>query len=636
MSRMLDLSGGLRGGISDYGAKPNHVVVAENVEFRPFRAVRVRKGSQRASSDTLHYEPHTALEWVGSSTTSNKYVACKDAVNGRMYRMASGSFTPQTLPNPLQPSTWLSHCQLNGALFATENSGTLHPFFYRSSNAADTWLDCIYPTPAASLTLTPGAASGSMAPSLYYSYRLRHIFADGSSVASASQEVLLGAGDDSVAVSTIPLAPAGRTDWVGWILERTIGYAVSGGLASGPFYYAGEGTSTPYTDKKADADLGYQSDDNWFTGIPGGHLDGLIAMPDRLAGWIGSTLYVSQPIGDPSSAGILNFNAKNGYDFGKDDGDRITCVWQQQDRYIVHKEHSTWALEGTDPSNFTVVRLASVGAAGLRAASGMGGMGWFYGAAGLHRIAGNEIAPWGYVEVGDIVELFSPARAAEVVVKNHLGQRVLVGFSNNLSYNDTLLVHDLRFKTWEVWRGWYPRDILVPKVADFGDAEAILIADPRDFAPTGSHDYRIWIANYGTKDERNSAGGEGSPISVKLRTPWIDDGMPDVEKALEWLQVYGGGSGVTITAIVETDPATRSDTLQLVVPDTGAKWGSFVWGDGTKWGSSPTEAASEQGILLGLKGRRYRITFLANCTGSFFFKGYALSTIFQPGRRYSK
>lgn len=635
-SKMLDISGGLQSGVSDYGIKTRHVTRAENVEFRPYRACSVRKGSQRATSATMTAEGHTLMEWVAAAGTSNKYVVQKGGVSGTMIRMTPTLAQPQALPITLGPATWLSWDQLNGAIFATENSGTNHPMFYRSTNVADTWLDCVYPTPGATLTLTPAvAATGAVAPN-WYAYRLRHLFADGSSQASTPQTVQIVGPNNRTAVTTIPLAPVGRTDWVGWILERTQGAVSAAAALTLPFYYVAGGTANAYNDDFVDGDLGYASNDNWYRGVPGGHVDGIIAMADRLAAWAGSTLYVSQPIADPSGAGILNFDGNNGYDFGAGDGDTITAVVKQNDRLIVFKQNSVWAFEGNDPSNFSVTPLYhGAGAAGLRAAASAGSLVWFYGSAGLHQMAGSEIKPWGYTEIGDVVDAFFLSRSSEVVVKNHVGKRVLIAHSQRGAYNDTVLVNDLRYRQWGLWTGIRATDILVPKVADFGDRDAFLTADPKDFDPTASNDYRVWIANWGAKDERAADGSGGTDRRVALRTPWIDDGQPDVEKVFEWLQVYAGGQNVTLTAQIETDPPTQVANLSLPLPATGELWGAFTWGDGTVWGSPPAEASAERGIPTECTGRRYRITYIATVPNDFSFRGHVVNAVIQPRKRKS-
>jgi len=296
-NRLLDVSGGMRSGVSEYGLRPNFLALAQNVEFRPLRAASVRKGSQRISSGTLTEQPRNILEWVGTAGGgAKKFVYC---TGGYLYEMDSAAYTAQTPPYALDLDARASWTQLNGALFVTEDAGANEPMFYRASNTANTFLSMDYPTPnLGTATITTPAAATTLPATTYY-YRLRHVFEDGSSAPSAAVSVALAAGD-KVVFANIPVNPAGRTDYVGWILERTF----QSGSSAGPFYLVADGTANSYEDTLEDGDLGEQADDLYFGGIPNGHARGIIAFNDRLAAWSGSTLYVSQAISDRFGSGI--------------------------------------------------------------------------------------------------------------------------------------------------------------------------------------------------------------------------------------------------------------------------------------------------------------------------------------------
>lgn len=630
-TRVLDFSGGLRSGVSEYGVKPKHFTLARNVEFRPYRASQVRKGTKRACSATLNRVPNTLMEWVSVPGTSKKYVVGWNSGGGsnEIKLMSSSAYTAQTLPYTLSNAAPLSWDQLNGALWVTSSVNIGAPFFYRSTNAANTFLTGAYPVPGNTLTLT-GGAGGNMTAGVTYYYRLRWRFTDGSSITSTPQSIAMVA-NTKVTVSTIP--ESARTDYAGWALERTS----STGASTGPFYYvtgtAATGT-TSYIDTLADADLSYESDDVLRGTFPGGYANGIVAMGDRLAGWIGSTLYLSQAIADRQDSGIGNWDARNGYDFGKDDGDTITTVIKQGDRMLVFKQHSVWALEGNTLENFRIVHIFNgAGAAGLRAAASMGQRAWFHGAAGLHVIDGNAIKPFGYIEVGDVLARFSPTYLSTCVVRNHLGQRLYIAFAESSSTNTGLLVYDQRFGTWSEWTNIRAQDILVPKVADFGDTESFLFTDPVDRA---SSDYRTWIGFYGKKDEVAVDGTGGSLMTVLWRTPWIDDGMPEMVKCLERLSVFAAASGQVLSATVEMDDSSHNAVLSLTLPRTGLLWDDGrKWGDGSLWNGGASDQGLTQGLPEGLFARRYRITFSALTDSDLVLKGYAVDGILQPERRFS-
>ena len=625
------MSGGLRSGLSEYGRKVSHFTLAQNVEFRPFGAVRCRPGSQLGSTATLTKLPHTLLEWVAAAGTSNKYIAAED----KLYRYTGSALTLQTIPvAPTTGKRW-SWDQLNGSIWATVEDASSAPFFYGPDNASETWITMTFPTPAATMTLTPGAG-GALATGAgqHYWYRLRHFFKDGVSKASTPQDTGAMGANNKVTITTIPISPAGRTDYLGWVLERTDAL----GSVTGPFYFLAEGTANNYTDILADTALDYKSDD-----IRDGHVPenmvGLIAMNDRLLGWAGSRVYLSQAMGDSDIdyTGIANWDARNEYDFGRDDGDKITAVVKQADRFLVFKQNSIWALEGNDPSNYRVVFIfGGAGCAGPRAVACMGSVGWFFGSSGLHRIVNNDIRPFGYVEVGDVISSFSKTAYADVVVRNHLGQRVLIAFSTDGVENNDMLVYDQRFQTWAEWTGWYCQDILVPHIHDFGDQESFLFIDARNRNTVPSPVYEAWIGFYGFKDEKAAAGTGGVGIPMRLRTPWIDDGSPDVFKRWERGEWYLQGSGLSVNIAIETDPGEFVARLQVQLPSSASLWGDGrLWGDGSFWGAASSDSSASQGLPDGTHGRRYRMTLSANVLADGIFKGYVLDGIFQPERRYS-
>lgn len=701
-SRMLDFSKGVVGGISDYGRRPRHLRVAENVLMRPFGAVQVRLGSQRLCSATLTKKPHSLMEWVSTAGATQLYVGCDDTA-GILYRMTGSALTSQTTPYALASTSKMSWAQLNGALWVTENAGANEPMFYRSSNAANTFLSGHLPQPgfpatttgaaitgagipaattlngsiaegavtltlsanatasatvtlviggksvpnctttAASPTVTynvataaagaqmtlTGAAGGSMTAAITYYYRPRYRYTDGSSRAGTPVSIAMGA---NTAVNITNMVNEIRSDYTGWTLERT----KQGGTAAGPFYFvadAATATTTTYADTLADADLGYRAEENLHGTPP--HMDGLIAFRDRLFGWAGSLLYASQATGDAEATGIANWQALNAYEFGTDDGDSIQCVVVQGDRLLIFKKWSVWALEGFDPQSFAEVPVyRGAGAAGPRCADSMGSTAWFFGDAGFHLIRGNAIEPFGWVEVGHLFDLFVKGKYADVVVKNYLGQHVLIAFSSGGTRNDDMLLYDQRFGAWTRITNWYAQDILVQKAAGFGSAQAIVFADQRDRDATAGFDYRVWLGFYGYKDEKAADGTSGSAVTVQLVTPYIDDGSPDVWKDFERLELYAASNGITMAVVLTLDPDGLAQSISLPLPQSGATWGgSTLWG-AFNWATAQ-ETSAAFGLAEGSTGRRYSLRFTAACTADFQFKGYALDAILQPERRYS-
>lgn len=707
-SRVLDFSGGIIGGVSDYGRRVKHGRIIENLLLEPLGSLSARKGSQRLSSATLSDAPHSVMEWVASTGAGHVFVGC-DGTPGKIFEAKVGAFTAQALPFPLQASAKLVPDQLNGALWVAEQGGSSPPMFMRESNPTNIFHTAVLPRPAfpalsagiavtvvsgastlpggttllasvnagaTTLTLSnnagtatadcvlsfggvsvpncqltigsptvtydgPGAAAqvqmtlaqvagGALTALATYWYRLRFRFTDGSSRATEKvHTITLGAGNQTVNLTTI--ANEIRSDYIGWTLERT----KAGGTVNGPFYFLTDATSLTqltYSDLTADADLGYRSNENVHGEPP--HLDGLIAYKDRLVGWAGSTLYFSQAVADIEATGIANWNALDASVIGPDDGDTIKTVVRQVDRLIVLKRWSIWGVEGDDITSFRSFPLfGGAGCSGPRAAAAVGATVYFWGDAGLHRIVGNSVTPFGWVEVGHIFNVFVPTLSPSVVLKNYLGQYLLISFSSNAAYNDDMLAYDLRYGAWFRIKGWYLNDILVQKAGTFGDSKALVTIDRKDRDAGAGFDYPVWLTFYGFRDEKTSAGAGGTAPLCVVETPMIDDGAPDTDKDWEAVQVFLSGTTVAAGITLTMDPQT-SVSLSTTASSSGALWGSVTWGS-FLWAE-----ALDSGELLALpagsSGRRYSLRMTASPQNDLTFKGYTMDGIVQPKDGYSR
>lgn len=703
-SRVLDWSGGLIGGVSDYARRVRHARIADNVLLDPVGAWAVRKGSQRFCSATLANIPNTVMEYVTSSGGGRVFEGSDGGAAGSLTEVTAGAFTAQTTPYILQVATKHVWDQLHGSLFTTEQAGGNSPMFYRASNPANVWHTAILPRPAFPLIVTgtpvtgagagltvaapgvlpgqttfnlsgnatvatgdytlvfgtspalfsvpncqvtlgspvvtydgptaaaqtqmtlTGAGGGGLTAGQTYYYRLRYRYLHGSSVASGPHTIALG-GNTQVQITNI--ANEIRTDYLGWTLERT---KVGGGPTIGPYYFVADGTGTTYNDITADADLGYRSDPNVHFEPP--HFNGLIAYKDRLVGWVGSTVWFSQSVGDIEATGICNWNPLNALDIGPDDGDPISSVVQQVDRLIVMKRWSTWAVEGDDISSYRTLPLhKGAGCSGPRAAAAIGGAVYFYGDAGMHRVNGNRVEPFGWTEVGHVFKTIKPAQAVDVVVRNYLGQHLLVFFSSAAAHNDDGLAWDVRFGAWSRIVGWFVHDLLVQKAGTFGNAQAVVIADRKDRDPTAGFDYPIWLGFYGFKDEKASNGTGGIKPRVTVQTPYIDDGSPDVMKDWEAIQLFLSGVNISVSATLLLDPQ-NSAVISVATNSSGALWGAPNWG-AFNWGQT-IDAGPATGLPAGTFGRRYALKVYCEPEAEFGYGGYVLDGIVQPKADYSR
>ena len=475
------------------------------------------------------------------------------------------------------------------------------------------------------LTLT-GAAGGGLTAATTYYYRLRYRFTHGSGRATTNTHSIAMGVNTQVQITTIP--DEIRSDYVGWTLERT----KAGGTAAGPFYFVADGNGATYNDVIADADLGYRSDENLHGEPP--HLDGVIAYKDRLVGWAGSTLYFSQAVADIEATGICNWNALSASDIGPDDGDSIKAVVLQVDRLVVLKRWSTWAVEGDDIISFRAFPLfKGAGCAGPRAAAAIGATVYFMGDAGFHRIRGNVVEPFGWIEVGHLFDTFRPAQLGDVVVKNYLGQHILISFASATADNDDMLVYDQRFGAWTRITGWFFSDILVQKGGAFGDAQAIIAIDRRDLDAGAGFDFPVWLGFFGFKDQKAANGTGGSPPQVVIETITKDDGAPTLDKDWERIQGFLSGTNLSasVTIKVEGGPSV---TATLVASQSGAVWDTPNW-DAFNW-SEDADASTYVGLPIGTTGKRYSARIVAQPEGDMIFRGYSMDGVVQPKPDYSR
>lgn len=491
-SRLLDFSRGIVGGVSDVGRKVEHCRFADNVVLRPHRAVRVRPGSRRLSTGTLTKKPHTLGKWRPTGGAGKLFAACEDGATSKIYEVTPSAFTLQTTPTIGLDRGRFE--QLNNTLWYTWLNNAGSPIFFNASNPANTWHEMKLPKPGNTLTLTPntgGNLANAIAPGITYWYRLRWVFDDGSSLASAPQSVALITPNNRVDLTTIPNST--RSDYVGWTLERS----KQTGSATGEFYVVkrDDTGATSYIDTTADADL-FSLADEALHGEPPA-MDAMIAHKDRLMGWKGSFLYVSQLIADTEDTGLCNWDGQNAYRFGGDDGDEIKACVKQADRLIVFKARSVWALEGDDPLTFRVVLLyEGAGARSLRCTTSMGQRVWFYGEGGLHVMDGNKIRPFGWVEIGHYLDTIDRSADERVVLLNYLGQFFFMWYPATAADPDELIVYDQRFSNWTHFRGWTMRDAFVQRDGDFSDA-TLIFADPRnrgDISALAFADYPVFVA----------------------------------------------------------------------------------------------------------------------------------------------
>lgn len=471
ISEMQDFRRGTISGVQDRKrGKPTWVRRSRNLIGRPHGSLSTRPGCRDLSSAALSDAPHSLLKFSHASAPE-LFVGAGDSI----YEVTASAYTLQTIPGTPTTADW-SHENINGALVATQLGGSNLPIMYDGAS----WKELKLPSPGATMTLgqsTDGAPTyGGLTLTATYFYRLRWIFDNGSSLASTPQSITLTGTNNQVDISTIPNAGGGRDDLIGWRLERTEANAT----VNGPYYFVADGSGTTYADDFSDSNIGYRAD-NGIHGDPV-HFDGVTKFANRLIGWSGSTLYISQEPGDLEGTGICNFDPELVRLVDKDDGDIIKLCIPVGDELLILKRRSVHRMLGNDPTSFqvlavlasTAARGAEAGVVGHRAAATIGGACYFWGEGGLFKYASGSVKPVGWVEVGDEMEAANPAEADKRVLVNQVGDYLVAFYARNPSdANDHAIVYDARFDQWWVFDGWRARDAIVQRDDSFGGATLI-------------------------------------------------------------------------------------------------------------------------------------------------------------------
>lgn len=626
---MYDFSGGVIGSASTLKARPRHLRRANNLLFRPLRAMTVRGGSRSITSASFAASPAEVPHSLGrfySASSPKLFAGTDDGATRRLREVAAGSITTQTLPFTPSAELW-GFDMMNAALIGAQRGGSEKPIFFETANPANTWHSIVLPTPGATMTLT-GGAGGSLTALATYRYRLRWRHKNGSSLFSTAQSVTLIAGQQQVAITTIPIGT--RSDYLGWTLERQKANV----SASDPYFVVkNDGTAGSHTDGLADADLFYRVDDGIHGEPP--HFDGVIHHIGRLMGWAGSTLYVSQAVADLEQTGPFNFHPLAAYVFATDDGDAIQTVIHQADRLLVCKYGSLHALEGDAPLSFRPIPVfEGVGAVGPRAAASFGSTAFVFSSRGLHIVRGNEVTPFGWNEVGQYLDDLSTASIADVVLENWKNELLLVNYKDNAGVYQAL-VYDLRLRVWSHFTGWNMRDSIVLRDGGFSNA-TLLFADPVA--------RKVWSGFDGLLDGRASDGSGGTGIPWMLETAVQDDGEPETWKDFEWFEGrIEGGSGNFVIGF-DLGPGRPPQSLSVSYSVNGARVQPATkfplrCGPGSNAAYVYKIASAKPAIVQArlpqdTVGRTHALTWQGSSTDGPTIYGYGLGVIRLPERSY--
>jgi len=475
---MRDFSGGIQGGVSERGIKAiNWLAAADNLYGRPYRALRVRPGTRDLSSAVLSDAPHSLMGFYSGG--GNKLFV--GAAN-KVFEVGSSSYTLQTLPaSHLASSDIMTHTNLDGVLVATQRTGALTPLMYDG-----TWKELKLPKPVNAIGFAADGAGGGVDAGTHY-YRIRWRFAKGSSLVGPVSAAHVVANPNNTVNINAGLDASGRSDYVGWTLERT----KVNGTAAGPFWFVKDGTGTTTADTTPDASLGYRADEGLHGEPP--HVDGIASFTNRLWGWNGSFLYASQSAyGDLEATGIANFDADLTFPVAKDDGDSIQVAVVVLDELLILKRRSVHVISGVDPESYVLTsvvyadpaRGSEAGCAGPRAACVIGGVAYFWGeSGGLFTYSRGQVKPVAWSEMGRYLDEVNTAALDNLLLVNHQGNYMLAWYPRGtVPYSAEQIVRDVRFKgQWWHWKGWAARDAIELKSGILG-AASLAYCDPRNRA----------------------------------------------------------------------------------------------------------------------------------------------------------
>lgn len=643
-SEYFNFSGGIIGQVSDRLRRPTWLKRANNVLFRPAGGISSRLGSRSVTSwagPGSAYRCNSLAKWYDPSGGASKLFGFyTDGTNKKMYEVQAAAGVLQTLPATFTPATEIfSHANINGLLVMAQRGGSQKPIFFDGTG----WLDLLLPAPAAAPTVGAAAAlPAGLVDIGNHFWRVRWVYKNGSSVAGPASAA---AGPAVLGTQTMPLSalhPASpRADYLGARIERT----KLGAPANGRWYWVADvpAATATYNDISPDAALNAEQDDGIHT--PPVHFDGVVAHRNRLVGWDGRALYVSQMVGDAEETGICNFDPDLTYPAFTDDGDAIQCCVRSGDRVLVFKTRSILALEGDNPNNFQLRPLVDgIGAIGPRAAAAVGPLVYFQSRRGWERMANGRVDDdFSFTSMGHYFDTLAQGNASRSVVRVVENEYVLFAYPDgSSSVNSDIAVYDLRRKNWTHWTNMGARDYLVQKDGAFS-AATLLFADEQ----TSS----VWIGLDGVLDKRAADNSGGSAVEFYAETPPLSESTSDFEKDLLRLELqYRTGTGL-ISAQVSCDSDERTANVGFSIARSNSRWGaaspanktlrwgplsgaSIAAGYSSKWGKSGWSSIYS-GLQEGLVGRDYVVKITAQLTTPAEFRGFITDFILRPNRGYS-
>ena len=692
--RYYDFSGGVIGGVSDFDLRPRHLRFSDNLLGRPLRCMgAVRGGYEEIQSSGFTDEPTSLFKYVPATGVSRLIVCTKSTTPGvgKVFVVIPGTPGNTQLSAPSGFTITdkdYGGAQLRNIMFLAQRDDSQLPVMFQRYVANGTYAfdNMKLKIPSLSATAAIQATTTGLVDLGYHWWRVRYLYRGGGSKATAAFPTggrNVTAGNQDVLISglldTAITTPAAQ-DWYAWVIERTKLSAIqakhyTGTLgtdalpdARAQWYFIAQGSTSTYTDKFADADL-FDNVDEGIFGDPV-HLQGLIAHKDRLFGWSGNTLYVSQAVADQFGTGPCNWDPDNAYIIGPEGVDTIQTVVQQVDRLAVILGRNVYPFEGDDPDTFRTYPIPNVGgAAGHRCAASFGAAVVIFDGTNLTILRGNRLEPWGTAEVTHYLDGTNPAAAASAVVYNYIGELMLLGYpTSGSTFNNEVVVYDFLAHQFRHFTHMRVRHAALQGQGstDFGGAPMLFIDVVQ--TPTGEENlifggavlpapatpsFHVWKAFTGTQDEVIAGGGGGTPIPIRSVTQMLDDGRPDDWKDLARVQLDVDGFSSTLGLLVTCDRGPEGGILSVgrifQVTSNAKEWtddavgvapNDLVWAsdDGTvggEWAEDQPSSVFHSGLPLGTAGRRYSVEVYGNVSEAGRLNGLTIDGKLLPERRLS-
>jgi len=623
---IYDFSGGIIGNLSDYAlGRSAFLVRANNLIFVPTRGTRSRDGSRELCSSRLAAAPHSLSKYLPTTGTAKLFVGHGTSIS----LMTDAAITAQSLPLSLTGKQ-LRFAQLNDVLFAAEHNGAHKPIAYLGTAWAQTDLQV-----PAGVTSAAATAGGSVDAGAHH-WRVRNRYLNGCSVAFYIGTKTIIAGTQTVPFASMPsAAPGGRTDWLGWVLERTKANDPLG--ANGIYYEVATGTAAGPTDAAADSTLWNAVRDTWYNAPL--NFNGTIPHFDRMFGWEGTFLWPSWSVGGDQYTGIFNYYPLLSLRVGADDGDIIMAATPQGGRLVIFKNRSMHFLEGVDEQSWQVISVPDTGGvAGPRACCTVNGSTVIhYNSDGLWITTASTPKPFGWNEISHYLAEVTSTRADKVALFN-IGNRffVMSYSANGSAINNEAVAYDFNTKTWAHFTNFYVEDAFLQEDTDFSSART-LAACGLDI--TGASGFNCLSMLDGSRDLRASVGTGGVEIPLYVEIPRIDMGSPRTWKNLQRIEVTVEGGATEFIVRVEPDAGPQFSFSAVAV--TGGKdWCEDVathpddleWDVGD-WAVDENVASTPTGIPGGMLSKRFRVSMSASTTEQSGVRGLVLHGSTRPERK---